>query len=796
MNQQQMNNNGIDLKHVLYVFTRYKWLLVAIFVLGFAVAGLYLRYTKPVYEASMVIQLNDETETNFLQENNPSMMLNKGLARDLELLKSPVLLKRTLDTLDFEISYFINGYFIDYDVYNNICFNVQKLSFSDQLVNVPVFFTQIDNDSYALNYFLGNKEVEIKGVFNQVLENEDFSLILTKTNLNSNANKSIYFRINSPNYFLNLYSKNLSINVLNDYARTIQISLKDHNYERAKDVIEQLAIQFGVFNIENKQEGFNRVINYIDKTLALLKLQLFEIDSSLSVYRKSGIISALNSDEFLLAKNQKNNDMLTDFEYKKLEKGMELSLLNDVIQTMSENTTTGKEVADLIPLVTQIQVKGYTEQALVKLSSLLYKKQALDLKVTEQNKEYIDLKNQIDFEKSMLMKALEAAKAVIIKNIKEYDKLIANLNNELVVKSKDIPFEKELESGQLQRLFEVNSRYYEDLQQKKMEYLLLKESYTSNYRILQYPESQSSFVYPRVSVVLLGMLVACILISCMFILLAYFMHDTILTAEDIESKTNIPFLGEVSKSKDVMPFSKIVVRSKPKGKIAEEFRKIRYNLEFITNTKESKVFSLTSSVSGEGKTFVCLNLAEILSSVDNCKVLIIDADMRKPKIHLAFDVPNQIGLSTLLIHKTEIDTTVHKTENPSLDFISSGPTPPNPSELLMGSEMKKLLIELKKKYDYILIDNPPIGIVADAISTLKVADFPIYVFRAEYSKFKYLNILTSLKKNHKIEAMSIILNNVSNKHSAYGTYSKSYGYYEESGDFSVWGRIKKLMRLK
>jgi len=139
MDQLQSIGNGIDIKHVTYVLTRYKWLLVAVFIIGFGGAGLYIRYTKPVYEANMIIQLNDDVETNFLLENNPAMMLNKGLARDLELLKSPVLLKRTLDALGFEVSYFVNGYFVDNDVYNNIYFRVEVLSNSNEILNVPIF---------------------------------------------------------------------------------------------------------------------------------------------------------------------------------------------------------------------------------------------------------------------------------------------------------------------------------------------------------------------------------------------------------------------------------------------------------------------------------------------------------------------------------------------------------------------------------------------------------------------------------------------------------------------------------
>ncbi len=796
MDQQQTSGNGIDIKHVLYVLAKYKWILVSIFVIGFVVAALYIRYTKPVYEASMVIQLSDDAETNFLLENNPSMMMNKGLARDLELLKSPVLLQRTLDSLDFKVSYFIKGYFIDNDIYTGAFYRVHALNLSPNFYDVPVILQHSDEKGFELAYSFNKKDFSVKGSYDSIVTTEHFSIIITKHGDVASSEGTSFFKINNAQAILAQYATGISINVANDFARTINISLKDSNYKRAKDVIIQLATQFGYLNVENKQEGYNRVIDYIDKTLGLLKTQLFEIDSSLSIYKKMGVFTASNNEELNSFRLQKSNDMISNFEYKKLEAEMDLSLLMDVIQKVGENNSSGKEISDLIPLLSQLKIDGYIQQSLLKLSGLISQKQALENKVTEQNRAYVEIKSQIEYERSMLVKSLEVNRLALQRSIQEYKTRISELNRDLTGSNKEVPFEKELELGQLKRLFEVNSKYYEELQQRKMEFLLLKESYVPNYRILQYPADFSSYLYPRKGMIIGGTIIACFFFSVIIIAIAYFTHNVILTAEDIEKNTTIPFLGEVSKMRRTMPFSKIVVREKPKGKIAEEFRKIRYNLEFITNKEEPKVIALTSSVSGEGKTFVSLNLAEVLSAIDNCKVVIIDADMRKPKIHKAFDVENKVGLSTLLIQKSGIAESVHKTENPALDFITSGPTPPNPSELLLSSQMLQLVEDLKKVYNYIIIDNPPIGIVADAISALKIADFPIYVFRAEYSKFKYINILTSLKNNHKIEAMSVILNNVSNENSTYGTYYQSYGYYEEDAKPSGQNRIQKLFKKK
>lgn len=797
MDQQQSSDNGIDLKHVFYVLQKYRWAILSIFFIGFLIAFLFVRYTRPVYEANMIIQLNDETETNFLWENSPSMLMNKGLARDMELLKSPVLLKRTLDSLNLSTSFFNKGVFVDNDIYQGSVFDVNVIYASPAIFEIPIFIAEV-NQLVSLDYKINNESFHVKGAYDSLITTAHFSLKIGKKRASDLVSEDnvVFFKINNSNVQFSQYASALSINVLNEFAKTISISLKDPNYFRAKDIIEQLAIQFGHLNIEMKQEGYNRVINYIDKTLLILKDQLFELDSSLSVYKKMGVIAATNNDEFNSFRVQKNNELISSFEYKKLEAELELSMLNEVLEKVNELNASGKEIADLIPFVTQLKGQNYVQHSLTKLSGLLSQKQLLEGKVTEQNRSYLELKSQIDYERNLLVKSLEASKSMLLRNIQDYKNRIASFQMELLGSNKDVPFEKELELSQLKRLFEVNSKYYEELQQRKMEFLLLKESYVPNYRILQYPADNSSFIFPRKDVILGGTLLICLFLSVVFIFVIYFLHDTILFVEDIEKVTPISFLGEVSKLSDEMPFSKIVVRDKPKGKIAEEFRKIRYNLEFITNKKGPKIISLTSSVSGEGKTFVSLNLAEVLSAVDNSRVIIIDADMRKPKIHLAMGMSNEAGLSTLLIQKSELANSIHKTENPSLDVITSGPTPPNPSELLLSHQMQDLIEALKKNYEYIIFDNPPIGIVADAISTLKIADFPIYIFRAEYSKFKYINILKSLKNNHKIDAMSIILNNVSNEHSSYGTHYQSYGYYEEDTGARKRRKLKKLLNRK
>ena len=237
-------------------------------------------------------------------------------------------------------------------------------------------------------------------------------------------------------------------------------------------------------------------------------------------------------------------------------------------------------------------------------------------------------------------------------------------------------------------------------------------------------------------------------------------------------------LGIVPNYKDTIPISQLLVDKKPKSIIAESLRSIRSNLEFLSQSDGPKVLAITSTISGEGKTFVALNLAGIIAFSEK-KVIIIDLDMRKPKIHVGFGVPNDKGMSTILINRNSVDECVFKSSLNNLDFITAGPVPPNPSELVISSRMLEVINELKTKYDVIVIDNPPVGLVTDGIRVFKIADYPIYVFRENFSKRNFVQNVKKLMRDNNIKNLSVILNSVDIKRSGYGysgVYDYDYGY--------------------
>jgi capsular exopolysaccharide synthesis family protein len=244
-----------------------------------------------------------------------------------------------------------------------------------------------------------------------------------------------------------------------------------------------------------------------------------------------------------------------------------------------------------------------------------------------------------------------------------------------------------------------------------------------------------------------------------------FLNDTIKNTEEIERLSSIPIYG-------VIPLNK---NKKTNNIFLEAFRSVRTNLQFLPQHEESRVITITSSVSGEGKTNTTAKLAEVIAK-SNKKVIVLDLDLRKASVHKEFDIPNNIGISNYLTNQNTLEEVIKKTSVENVDIISTGVLPPNPSELILMDEMKDTIELLKKTYDYIIIDTPPVGLVTDALILMNYADITFFIVRANYTRKEFIKNLDRLAKEHAHNHIGMILNGVEiGEKYGYG-YGVSYGY--------------------
>jgi capsular exopolysaccharide synthesis family protein len=229
----------------------------------------------------------------------------------------------------------------------------------------------------------------------------------------------------------------------------------------------------------------------------------------------------------------------------------------------------------------------------------------------------------------------------------------------------------------------------------------------------------------------------------------------------------------------------LVIANHPKSQVSEAFRNLRSNISYLGGKDDKKIIMVTSTVSGKGKTFISMNLSSAMA-IGGYKTLLIGVDLRKPKIFQDFKLDNSFGLTNYLIGKATKESIVQKTGLENLDIITAGPTPPNPSELIMSNAFYQLIEDYKNEYDFIVLDTPPIGLVADGMDIMKHSDIVLYVARQNISQKNYLNLINELYATEKNKSIGLIFNDV-NFASVYGYGYGGYGYGYGSGYGSGYG---------
>ncbi|HRH65661.1 MAG TPA: polysaccharide biosynthesis tyrosine autokinase, partial [Bacteroidia bacterium] len=374
---------------------------------------------------------------------------------------------------------------------------------------------------------------------------------------------------------------------------------------------------------------------------------------------------------------------------------------------------------------------------------------------------------------------IEQTKKALVENINNLRNItkvnLTSINSELVRYEgsiRKIPnIERELLG--IQRNFSVNENIYLYLLQKKAETGIAKATAVSDNKVLDAASINDIPVIPNTKAVLIITLMLALIVPIILIILQGYIKNTISNKEDIEKMSKIPVIGVVGHHNTG---ERLVVSSKPKSSITEAFRSIRANLMFFGLADQHKIVLITSSVGGEGKSFSSLNLAAVLS-LQNHRVIIIGMDLRKPQLVQDLGIRNDIGVSNYLIGKVKLEEVIQHTSIENLDIIPSGPVPPNPAELLAKKETHKLLDELREKYDYIIIDTPPVGIVSDAMMLMNLADINIFILRENYSKKEYMKTINEYYTQGKIKNLCVLLNDAGTNHRYGYGYGYSYGYH-------------------
>ena len=768
INVQQ--NDEIDLKQVFKVISRYKYIILLLAIV-FTIAAAVFAYTKPnIYASSATIEMQEEQRGYNTADALKQAFTGGGInvQNQIEILKSRFLAEKALKSLDLNTRYFTTRNYRKHEFYQNSPFVVGTKVLDNIIYGKKFILTPINEDTFNLK-ILPTSKYSKKGIlallgvsplkeydlisydknhkYGEDISTEWFEIKINQISQMENETYSFQFIHHS--IAADVFYSELNVSQVSELASVLRISIQDTVSTRAKDLLNSLFKAYLDEEVKRKSEVANLSLAFIDKQLEDINQRLKISENKLEVYKESNDVISLPEKATATAKN------ITEYEAKLQEIIIEENILKNLQQYIVSNTNlSGLTVGS-------IQFADPALAALItKLHELSTQKESVLIDYTELHPDVEKLSKTI----ASLRRSIKASLKSNLRQLNQRKKSMNRLISKYTKSLETLP-KQERELTRLSRHFNVNEKVYSFLLEKRAETAILKSSTISNGRILDEALNYPQPIKPkRMLIVLVGMILG-IIFGLAYAFIKEFLNDTIKNTEEIERLSSIPIYG-------VIPLNK---NKKIANIFFEAFRSIRTNLQFLPQHEKSRVITITSSVSGEGKTNTAAKLAEVIAK-SNKKVIILDLDLRKASVHNEFNIPNNIGFSNYLTKQNTLEEVIKKTSEENIDIITTGVLPPNPSELILMDETKDTIELLKQTYDYVIIDTPPVGLVTDALILMNYTDITFFIVRANYTRKEFIKNLDRLSKEHSHNHIGMILNGVEigDKY-GYG-YGVSYGY--------------------
>ncbi len=759
---------GIDLNKLKIAFrNNWLWILVIFFVINFT-AYLFIRYTKNLYESSSELKLDVKQEATEFGIKSAVEDQNLNLiSGEIEIIQSRLFLSMILDSAKLDVSYYSLGRLLNEELYQSLPFNVTYSPNPRSLYNIPIYFEEGRGNEFTIT--IGHNGEAIKGRYNVPFPVHNVTLTITKNNDFARGDEvGYFFVINSRDVLLDYLRTNLTAEPLNFNANTIRISFKDHNAYKAQDILNKIDTLYLQYSNDQKNLANKQKIDWVSNELVTIENRMESYETYFENFTLQNKTNNLDDD---LKKTVAAINRIDSQRYD----------LSRKANALDELMTNLKKQDFLISFTQRQSLPTAVSKNLDALEQLYFELERLKLSHSEITFAFRQKMKDVDALKEKMFKQIEELRNHAHQNLADLNRRKQTLESDFAgIPDKSTQFSKNL------RFYKLYEQFYLSLMQSKSEFEIAQAGSIQDFRILSPATFPVAPIFPNKWMIAGIGFVLSIVINLFFVGILYLLNNRISSLNEIEKINDIPVLGVVPSSRYATGVGLHVV-DHPKSMVSESIKTLRTNLDFFKVSNTKKVIAVSSTVSGEGKSFIAMNLGAVMA-VSNKKVILLDLDMRKPKINLPMEIADKSkGISTILIGKNSWTECVTKTELPDFDYVPSGPHPPNPSELLLNGEFTGLLDDLKKKYDYIILDTPPVGLVTDGIMAMKQADISIYIFRADYSRKTFVQNLQRIININKFSNITTVLNALPST----GEQRYGYGYYEEPAN-KKW--IKKFIR--
>lgn len=772
-----------NIKDYLFrILANWKW-FVATIAIAMGVAYYINISTQRIYGLQTTIVVNEKQNPLFSSGTNIAFNWG-GVSDKVESIRKSLTSRthneKVVSRLDFYIEYLKDGQFRTEDVYGETPFTVKLQPNQYQLLNTLIKIDFIDDAHFELSV-----DFVEKGTYQLINYKDEDIIALDGNNKRFSKIFLIDEYINLPflkaqislvqhakdlkgqSFFIQLKSVSEAAGKYQNVRATgltgtslIELSLSGPNKNRIVDFLNETVIVLAEQELDEKTNYARSTKEFIDAQFRNTSDSLKLIEDNIGKFKQENSIYELSAEGGEIFSQTLSLDKMQQ------QLGDRIAYFNNLesyIKTHSDFTN--------IPAPAIINIEDGSISGLVgKLTNLSIKKEKLSKEVTANHPSLKAVEQEVETTRNVLLENLSSLKNETRITLNNSRNRLSNYNSEL----NKLP-SKEQKLLNYQRKYSLTESNYVFLMQKRYEADIAIASTVSDISVLDAAkDTGQGSILPRKE---FNYMVALLLgtIFPLFLIIAKEVLDTrIHTVEDIEKISPIPVLGVVGNNGSD---SNLAVFTKPKSGIAESFRALRSNIQFLfpRSTKDKcKTIIVTSSVSGEGKTFISINMATVFA-LGGKKTILVGLDLRKPKIFEDFELSNDKGVVNYLIGEENMDAIIQKTKIPNLDVIIAGPVPPNPSELLIAGATEELINNLKEHYEYIILDTPPIGLVSDAVELLKYADSTIYVVRQMYSQKGMLKMINEKYAKEEVRNISIVLNDFTMKFK-YGSYGVGYGY--------------------
>jgi tyrosine-protein kinase Etk/Wzc len=785
--QNKLQDESIHLREQLEKYLSYwPWFIVSILI-TFFISYLYLRYAQPLYQATTTILVKDDRKGAIQSElsafNDLGLMnVKSNVDNEIEIIKSRSIVETSVKKLNFNVAFYAETRVKVIELYDNKPYDVSFFDVSKSFYQTSKTYL-IDNGK-GTSFELKDAESKSIGVFKygEVVNLPDAKMILTKKPV-ARQSFPIIMKISAVDQVVQSYKGRVSVSTMGKTTSVVAMSLVDPVPQKAADFLNTMVEIYNQDAIDDKNFISKSTQEFIDQRLKFITKELGDVEKEGESFLREHRLTNISTDAQSLVQNS------ISFEKELIQAETQVKVVNSLIEYLNDSPKDGIIPNNIVPAMDN-QNSNATANLINEYNSLVNQRNRnLNNGGTDKNLTVINLNNKIDDMRLSIKESLNRlAESLKIKrnDLRAQDNLINSKISNIPSQGREFKI--------IDRQQKIKEALYLYLLQKREEVGISLAVTAPNAKIIDPAIATKSPVSPNKRMIYIFALLAGLFIPFAFVFLRDFLDTKVKNRKDVEEIVTIPFLGDIPSSESNDQIIEIESRSSS----AEAVRMIRTNLDFILGNipdDKCKTIFVTSSIPKEGKTFVSINLAATIALTSK-KVLIIGMDIRNPKLNDYITLPT-VGLTNYLAKNDQNinDYIVKIDKYDNLYALPSGVIAPNPVELLSSSKINELFTTLKKEYDYIIVDTPPVSLVTDTLLVAKNADAFVYVIRANYLDKRMLGFIEDLYQQKKLPNLSLILNDTDLKKSYGYAYGYGYGYgYGMEPEPKSWK--EKLFRKK